>query len=134
MASETASLRARLGKRLRSFRQQKAWSQETLGAEAGLSYKFVGEIERGIANPSVDTLEALGKALRVDIADLFGPADFTVFDDHALTKRESQLAREALESLEGLVRRLSPPDQRPQQVTYKKSGRRASGRQNKTSG
>lgn len=123
MASDVTPLRARLGQRLRNFREQKAWSQETLGAEAGLSYKFIGEIERGLANPSVETLDALCNALEIDVADLFGPADFTVFDEPSLTRRESQLAREALESLEGLVRRLSPPAQRGDDVKYRRRRR-----------
>jgi len=47
-------------------------SQERLAARAGLSYKFVGEVERGSGNPTVDTLAALAGALETDIADLFG--------------------------------------------------------------
>ncbi|MBI4680030.1 MAG: helix-turn-helix transcriptional regulator [Nitrospirae bacterium] len=32
-----------------------AFTQEELGEKAGLSYKFVGEIERGEVNPSLDS-------------------------------------------------------------------------------
>ncbi len=124
MAPAATALRVRLGKRLRTLRLLKAWSQETLGAEARLSYKFVGEIERGVANPTVDTLEALGEALDVDITELFGPpGDLTAINEYVLTRRESQLAREALESLEGLVQRFSLPAPDMPQAKYKQPRR-----------
>ena len=108
MSPAANTLRTRLGRRVRALRLQKEWSQETLGAKARLSYKFVGEVERGRANPSLETLEALSDAFQVDVTDLFGlsPAPVVV-DDYALTRRESQAAREALGSLDALVRRLS---------------------------
>ena len=106
MASPAIQLRERLGTRVRALRLTRGWSQEALGEAAGLSYKFIGEVERKIANPSVDTLQALAAALRVDITDLFGrPSEKTALVDYRLTQQQAESAREALDSLEGLVRR-----------------------------
>lgn len=46
------NIRRGLGKRIRTLRRLKTLTQEELGEKAGLSYKFVGEIERGEVNPS----------------------------------------------------------------------------------
>lgn len=41
-------------------------SQEALAIKAGLSTSYVSMLERGIRTPSLEVIEALGKALRVD--------------------------------------------------------------------
>jgi XRE family aerobic/anaerobic benzoate catabolism transcriptional regulator len=65
--SETKVL---LGKRIRSLRRLKDYSQEQLAEKAGISGKYVGEIERGQANISIDVLDNLSKALEISISSL----------------------------------------------------------------
>ena len=72
MDRRIATLRARLGSRIRALRRAQRISQEQLAARAGLSYKFVGEVERGVGNPTVGTLAAVSTALGVDVPELFG--------------------------------------------------------------
>jgi len=60
-------LRAAFGRRLRQLRQQRGWSQELLGDKAGLSGKFVGEVERGEKSISLDNLAHLARVLRVPL-------------------------------------------------------------------
>jgi transcriptional regulator with XRE-family HTH domain len=67
-----------LGKRIRALRRVKSLTQEELGEKAGLSYKFVGEVERGEVNPSLDSLIRIANALGVKIGDLF-PRDVDIF-------------------------------------------------------
>lgn len=67
-----------LGKRIRTFRKLKALTQEELGEKSGLSYKFVGEIERGEVNPSLDYLVRIANALSVKVGDLF-PHEAEIF-------------------------------------------------------
>lgn len=69
--NELNSLRNRLGKNIRVLRKARGWSQETLGERADLSYKFVGEIERGLVNPSLDSLVKIANVLDVEIVELF---------------------------------------------------------------
>jgi len=45
-------------------------SQEQLAEKADLSYKYLGEVERGCVNISLDSLVRIAKALRVALHDL----------------------------------------------------------------
>ena len=67
-STETARLRfARL---LRSERLARGISQEALAELAGLHRTYVGSVEQGERNIAVDNMEALAKALDLDISDL----------------------------------------------------------------
>ncbi len=61
----------KLGGRIKDLRKKKLFTQEILGERAMVSYKFVGEIERGEANPTVDVLSRIAEALEVPLMDLF---------------------------------------------------------------
>jgi transcriptional regulator with XRE-family HTH domain len=58
------------GRRLRGLRGLRKLTQEQLGEKAGMSGKFIGQIERGTANPSLKNLARLGQALGVELSDL----------------------------------------------------------------
>jgi len=45
-------------------------SQEKLAEKADLSYKYLGEVERGYVNISLDSLMRIAKALGVHVRDL----------------------------------------------------------------
>ena len=64
------SLRERLGLALQRQRQVHGLSQSQLAKLAKLSLKYVGEIERGEANVSMDALERLTTALEWDPFEL----------------------------------------------------------------
>lgn len=48
-------------------------SQEGLAEVAGFHRTYVSQAERGVANISLDNMERLAKALKVDVADLLRP-------------------------------------------------------------
>lgn len=54
---------------LRRLRVKRALSQEALAVDAGVDRSYVGRIERGIENPTVETLDRLAKALDVSAAE-----------------------------------------------------------------
>jgi transcriptional regulator with XRE-family HTH domain len=56
--------------RLRQLRQVKGLSQEELADMAGLHRTYVGSVERGERNISIDNMDCLAKALEVDITEL----------------------------------------------------------------
>ena len=60
---------------VRQLREAKGWSQETLAERANLNRSYVGELERGQAIPSLVTLEKLGQALGVSLANLLAHAE-----------------------------------------------------------
>ena len=102
----TSAIRQRVGSRIRELRATRGWSQEELGERAGVSYKFIGEVERAIGNPTVDTLAALAAALDVDVAELIGPPSTRPAD--AWSTHDVVTAREALQSVAGLLDRMAP--------------------------
>ncbi len=66
-----ADTKTLLGKRIRSLRRLNDLSQEQLGEKANISAKYIGEVERGKANLTIDILEKISIALNVDLSDLF---------------------------------------------------------------
>ncbi len=55
---------------LRRVRVMRAVSQEALAVDAGVDRSYVGRIERGVENPTVETLDKLAAALGVAAAEL----------------------------------------------------------------
>jgi transcriptional regulator with XRE-family HTH domain len=63
-------VRRQLGANVRRWRGRRGWTQDQLAEQANISAKFVGEVERGEDNPSLETLWALVCALKIDWTDL----------------------------------------------------------------
>ncbi|HOG03303.1 MAG TPA: helix-turn-helix transcriptional regulator [Accumulibacter sp.] len=55
---------------VRQMREAQGWSQEHLAESADLNRSYVGEIERGIASPSLLTAEKLAQALGIKLSEL----------------------------------------------------------------
>jgi len=66
-----AETKISLGKRIRTLRRINDLSQEELAEKANISGKYVGEIERGQANITIDILGKISTALDVEISELF---------------------------------------------------------------
>jgi transcriptional regulator with XRE-family HTH domain len=64
-----------IGENLRRLRKARGWSQERLSDKSLVDPDFVGRIERGQVNVSVDTLAKIGKALGVEVVQFFQTAD-----------------------------------------------------------
>lgn len=65
------AIRKKLGEKIRQLRKLRELTQEQLGEKAGISYKFIGEVERGTVNPSLDSLIGIARALNVGVKELF---------------------------------------------------------------
>jgi transcriptional regulator with XRE-family HTH domain len=63
--------RKTLGNTVRHYRLRAELTQEQFAEKAELSSKYVGEIERGTVNVSVDSLMRMANALHVSIRDFF---------------------------------------------------------------
>jgi transcriptional regulator with XRE-family HTH domain len=59
-----------LAPRVRALRKQRGLSQERLGDRAGLSGKFIGEVERGEKSISIDSLYRVAVALEIPLREL----------------------------------------------------------------
>lgn len=60
----------RLGHHIRKLRQMNNLTQEQLAELADLNITFLGHIERGSKNPTIETLNKLSKALHVSLPEL----------------------------------------------------------------
>lgn len=94
------ALKRLVGENVLALRKAKGWSQEILGEQSGLSYKFVGEVERGRVNPSLESLEAIAKALGVEVARLLLREGLIIMSDS-----DAADARAALEALNKVIGR-----------------------------
>ena len=63
--------RRAFGERVRELRRVRGLSQEALAEHAGLHRTYVGSVERGERNVSLDNIHALADALEVAAPDLF---------------------------------------------------------------
>lgn len=61
-------------RRLREERLAQQLTQEQLGDLADLSWNYIGQVERGGRNISVDNMDALAQALGLPLAALLLPA------------------------------------------------------------
>lgn len=63
-----------LGENIRTHRRDRKWSQEKLAEAANLHRNYVGDVERGEENVSLDALARIAEALEVSLADLVSGA------------------------------------------------------------
>ncbi len=59
-----------LGKAIRELRKKRGETLKTLAPKAGVTWGTLGVIERGDANPTWGTVQAIAAALEVSLADL----------------------------------------------------------------
>lgn len=69
--SKGTEIKERLSLAIKQRRQELGISQETLAEQAGLHRTYIGDIERGARNVSLETIEKLAKALQLPISELF---------------------------------------------------------------
>ena len=64
-------IRESFGQRVRELRKVKGFSQESLADAAELHRTYIGSVERGEQNVSIDNIEKIAKALKVSLTVLF---------------------------------------------------------------
>lgn len=72
--SKGSRLRQMLANRVREERMRQGISQEALAEKTGLHRTYIGSIERGERNVSIDNIDRLARALGIRAADLLSGA------------------------------------------------------------
>lgn len=64
-------IKRQVGRKIRRLRKQRGITQEQLAHEASLERSYMGYVERGQANPTLEKLSKIAKTLGIKIGDLF---------------------------------------------------------------
>ena len=70
-----------VGRRIKELRRARRMTQEELAERTSISAKYLSSIERGLENPTFDTIIKLAYALDVDVAELFNYPQHLPADD-----------------------------------------------------
>ncbi len=65
------TLRRKFGARVRELRKKLGLSQEELGFKSNIHRTYIGAVERGEQNVSLDNIGRIAKHLKVTLSDLF---------------------------------------------------------------
>ncbi|MBP7051511.1 MAG: helix-turn-helix transcriptional regulator [Phycisphaerae bacterium] len=65
------SVQEQFGARVRNLRKGRGWTQEQLAEAAGRHWTYIGGIERGERNVTLQVVADIAQALDVEIRDLF---------------------------------------------------------------
>ncbi|MFI3213166.1 MAG: helix-turn-helix transcriptional regulator [Eubacteriales bacterium] len=79
-----------LGKKIRTLRAEKDITQETLAELADLNTTYIGQIERGMKSPTLDTLGKISNAFEIT------PAELLTFTSHTHTTQYELALRQLL--------------------------------------
>ena len=60
-----------LGQRIKSLRRVRGYTQERLAEIIDINSKYLGSVERGEENPTLDLFLRLAKGLQVDLYEIF---------------------------------------------------------------
>jgi transcriptional regulator with XRE-family HTH domain len=71
---DTSDFKRTLGRLIYDLRREHALSQERLALEAAVDRTWMGEIERGEANPTIDTLDKIARVLGQTLGSLMTQA------------------------------------------------------------
>lgn len=65
----------KVGRSIRALRKARNWSQEELAERADLHVNFIGGVERGERNLTLENLAKLSRGLKTPLSDIFALAE-----------------------------------------------------------
>ena len=71
---ESTATLGELGARVRAWRARRGMTRKALAADSGLSERFLADVESGKGNVSINSLEAVARALHISILELLQDA------------------------------------------------------------
>ena len=68
---ETTDLHKQFGQRIQELRKERGMTQEDLAGEVGVDRSYMGFLERGEKNATLDKIGKIAKAFRIKLKELF---------------------------------------------------------------
>src|SRR5262249_12794039 len=93
----------RLGERVRNLRAARGMSRKALAQDAGVSERFLSDLETGVGNASILLLNKLAEALALPLTDILGEPDVQRADLTLSIQLLSSLSDEKLEAARKLL-------------------------------
>jgi transcriptional regulator with XRE-family HTH domain len=75
-----------LGKRIQELRKNQSLTQDRLAERCGLTLNYIGKVERGEAQPTLEALLSIANALRSNLSNLFFYLDRPLIKDEVKAK------------------------------------------------
>ena len=96
-----------IGERIRNFRKEKGLSQEELADIANLHATYIGQLERGEKNATLESIEKVANALEISLEDLFRSIHPNPdYQTYTLTQIISRLQTRNIEDLKMILKLL----------------------------
>lgn len=73
-------IQEKFGTTIRELRQKKKLSQEKLALDAGIDRTYIGDIEKGTRNVSIEIVEKLSNYFQMPISELFKIVESKVYE------------------------------------------------------
>lgn len=73
------------GERLRQLRIERGFTQEEIALRADITTSYYGQLERGTANPTINTLTKICDVMGVSIIDIFNESNTNLLGVDTLT-------------------------------------------------
>jgi transcriptional regulator with XRE-family HTH domain len=102
-----ADVLKRLGTHLRRLRLERRLTQEDLSKRSGLSYKYIGRVELGKADPGAIVLVQWARALNTTVGELFEPITPVETAGYRVSPADVESANGALSLLSAIVDRVT---------------------------
>ena len=91
-----------LGKKIRSLRLSRGWTQEQLAEYADLHVSYIVLLEKGANRATIETLEKLAKAFGISISELVHSLDET--NDDPMKKQMRDLVEDFVQKIDAIYK------------------------------
>ncbi|HJC71796.1 MAG TPA: helix-turn-helix domain-containing protein [Candidatus Ruthenibacterium merdavium] len=91
-----------LGKKIRSLRLSRGWTQEQLAEYADLHVSYIVLLEKGANRATIETLEKLAKAFGISISELVHSLDET--NDDPMKKQMRDLMEDFVQKIDAIYK------------------------------
>ncbi|MCA0755343.1 helix-turn-helix domain-containing protein [Paenibacillus sp. N4] len=104
-----SGIAARIGENIRQLRKRRGLSQEQLALRAEINPSYMGQVERGEKNPTIDVLGKIALALQMPIEQIVG----------VISEADSPGAAEEAGYLDKIAHQLNGLSLKEQEAVYK---------------